>query len=142
MSDLVWATVAQTKSDKVVVAVDFQSEYEYFAGKGKVYPLTVMVVTKTFAEKNAKLLKNFLSAYEASYKKTLQNPKQAGELSEKFELGLAAGIVTASIPKANYVYIASGSAKAKEKIEELLNIFLSFDPTSIGGQLPDKGFYF
>ena len=34
-------------------------------------------------------------------------------------LGLAAGIVTASIPKANYVYIASGSAKAKEKIEEL-----------------------
>ena len=137
-----FATVAQTKSDKVFVAVDFQSEYEYFAGKGKVYPLTVMVVTKTFAEKNAKLLKNFLSAYEASYKKTLQNPKQAGELSEKFELGLAAGIVTASIPKANYVYIATSGGKAKSKIEELLNIFLAFEPASIGGKLPDEGFYF
>ena len=137
-----FATVAQTKSDKVFVAVDFQAEYEYFEGKGKVYPLTVMVVTKAFAQDNAKLLKSFLTAYEKSYKNTLKNPKQAGELSEKFELGLAAGIVTASIPKANYVYIASSNAKAKEKIEELLNIFLSFEPTSIGGKLPDEGFYF
>ena len=101
-----------------------------------------MVVTKSFAEKNSKLLKSFLSAYEASYKKTLKNPKEAGELCEKFELGLAAGIVTASIPKANYVYIASSSGKAQPKVEELLNIFLSFEPTSIGGKLPDEGFYF
>lgn len=137
-----FATVAQTKSDKVFVAVDFQSEYEYFEGKGKVYPLTVMVVTKKFADSNSKLLKSFLTAYEKSYKNTIKNPKQAGELSEKFELGLAAGIVTASIPKANYVFVASSSGKAQPKIEELLNIFLSFEPTSIGGKLPDEGFYF
>ena len=42
-----FATVAQTKSDKVFVAIDFQAEYEYFEGKGKIYPLTVMVVTKS-----------------------------------------------------------------------------------------------
>lgn len=137
-----FATVAQTKSDKVFVAVDFQAEYEYFEGKGKVYPLTVMVVTKKFADSNSKLLKSFLTAYEKSYKNTIKNPKQAGELSEKFELGLAAGIVTASIPKANYVYIASSSGKAQPKIEELLNIFLAFEPASIGGKLPDAGFYF
>ena len=137
-----FATVAQTKSDKVFVAVDFQTEYEYYEGKGKVYPLTVMVVTKKFADSNSKLLKSFLTAYEKSYKNTIKNPKQAGALSEKFELGLAAGIVTASIPKANYVYIASSSGKAQPKIEELLNIFLAFEPASIGGKLPDAGFYF
>ena len=137
-----FATVALSKSDSVFVAVDFQQEYEYFEGKGKIYPLTVMVVTKTFAEKNAKLLKSFLSAYETSYKNTLKNPQKAGELCEKFELGLAAGIVTKSIPKANYVYIASSNSKAKDKVEELLNIFLAFDPSSIGGKLPDKDFYF
>ena len=137
-----FATVAQIKSDKVFVAVDFQSEYEFFAGKGKIYPLTVMVVTKAFAKDNASLLKNFLSAYEASYKRTLQNPKEAGQLSEKFELGLAAGVVTKSIPKANYVFIPSDSAIAKDKIEELLGIFLSFEPASIGGKLPDQNFYF
>ena len=137
-----FATVAQTKSDKVIAAIDFQQEYEYYEGKGKIYPLTVMVVTKAFAQKEAKLLKSFLSAYEASYKNTLKNPKQAGELCEKFELGLAAAIVTKSIPKANYVYIASSSSKTKDKVEELLNIFMAFDPSSIGGKLPDDGFYF
>ena len=137
-----FATVATSKSDKVIAAIDFQAEYEYFEGKAKIYPLTVMVVTKAFAKDNAKLLKSFLSAYETSYKNTIKNPKQAGELSEKFELGLAAPIVTASIPKANYIYIASSSGKAQPKIEELLNIFLAFEPASIGGKLPDAGFYF
>ena len=137
-----FATVAQTKSDKVMVAVDFQAEYEKFAGKGKIYPLTVMVVTKDFAKKNSKLLKAFLSAYETSYKYTINNPQEAGALCEKFELGLAAAIVTKSIPKANYVYIASSNSKTKDKVEELLNIFLEFEPSSIGGKLPDKGFYF
>ncbi len=136
-----FATVAQLKSDKVLAAVDLQSEYEYFEGKGKIYPLTVMVVTKDFAEKNPQALKAFLAEYEKSYKKTLQNPKEAGELCEKFGLGLAAPIIAKSIPKANYVFIPAENPKAKEKIEELLNIFLSFDSASIGGKLPDDNFY-
>jgi len=136
-----FATVAQLKSDKVIAAVDLQSEYEYFEGKGKIYPLTVMVVTKDFAEKNPEALKAFLGEYEKSFKKTLQNPKEAGELCEKFGLGLAAPIIAKSVPKANYVFIPAENPKAKEKIEELLTIFLSFDSASIGGKLPDDNFY-
>lgn len=136
-----FATVAQLKSDKVLAAVDLQSEYEYFEGKGKIYPLTVMVVTKDFAEKNPQELKAFLAEYEKSFKKTLQNPKEAGELCEKFGLGLAALIIAKSVPKANYVFIPAENPKAKEKIEELLTIFLSFDSASIGGKLPDDNFY-
>ena len=134
-------TVAQMKSDKVLAAVDLQSEYEYFEGKGKIFPLTVLVVTKDFAEKNPEALKAFIAEYEKSFKKTLQNPKEAGDLCEKFGLGLAAPIIAKSVPKANYVFIPSENPKAKEKIEELLNIFLTFDSASIGGKLPDENFY-
>ena len=137
-----FATVAQIKSDKVFVAVDLQSEYEKFAGNGKIYPLTVMVVTKTFAKKNAKVLKAFLEEYQASLAKTLENPMEAGQLCEDFGLGLAAAIVAKSVPKANYVYIPASKADAKKKVEELLNVFLEFDSSSIGGKLPDKGFYY
>ena len=73
--------------------------------------------------------------------KTLENPMEAGQLSEDFGLGLAAAIVAKSVPKANYVYLPAGKADAKKQIEELLNIFLAYDQTSIGGKLPDKGFY-
>ena len=137
-----FATVAQTKSDKVFVAVDLQAEYEKFAGKGKVYPLTVMVVTKDFAKKNAKVLKAFLTDYQASLAKTIENPAEAGKLCEDFGLGLAAAIVAKSVPKANYVYIPASKTETKKKVEELLNIFLEFDASSIGGKLPDKGFYY
>ena len=136
-----FATVAQMKSDKVLAAVDLQSEYEYFEGKGKIFPLTVLVVTKDFAEKNPEALKAFIAEYEKSFKKTLQNPKEAGELCEKFGLGLAAPIIAKSVPKANYVFMTSDNPKVKEKVEELLNIFLTFDSASIGGKLPDDGFY-
>ena len=136
-----FATVAQTKSDKVFVAVNLQAEYERFEGKQKIYPLTVMVVTKTFAKKNAKVLKAFLSDYQASLAKTLENPMEAGQLCEDFGLGLAAAIVAKSVPKANYVYIPAGNTDAKKKIEELLNVFLAYDTASIGGKLPDKNFY-
>ena len=134
-------TVAQMKSDKVLAAVDLQSEYEYFEGKGKIFPLTVLVVTKDFAEKNPEALKAFIAEYEKSFKKTLQNPKEAGELCEKFGLGLAAPIIAKSVPKANYVFMTSDNPKVKEKVEELLKIFLAFDSTSIGGKLPDENFY-
>ena len=137
-----FSTVAQTKSDKVFVAVDLQKEYEKFAGEGKVYPLTVMVVTKTFAKKNAKVLKAFLEDYQASLEKTLKNPLEAGQLCEDFGLGLAAAIVAKSVPKANYVYIPAGNSEAKKKIEELLNVFLANDASSIGGKLPGKNFYY
>lgn len=137
-----FATVAQTKSDKVFVAVDLQQEYEYFEGKGKVYPLTVMVVSKTFAQKNPDLVKKFLSSYENSYIQTLKNPKEAGTLCEKYDLGLAAGIVTKAIPKSNFTFIPSYDESAQPKVEELLKVFLSFEPSSIGSKLPDQGFYF
>ena len=136
-----FATVAQMKSDKVLAAVDLQSEYEYFEGKGKIFPLTVLVVTKDFAEKNPEALKAFIAEYEKSFKKTLQNPKEAGDLCEKFGLGLAAPIIAKSVPKANYVFMTSDNPKVKEKVEELLKIFLAFDSTSIGGKLPDENFY-
>ena len=101
-----------------------------------------MVVTKDFAKKNSKALKAFLTDYQSSLNKTLENPAEAGKLCEDFGLGLAAAIVAKSVPKANYVYIPASKADAKKKIEELLNFFLEFDATSIGGKLPDKGFYY
>ena len=112
----------------------------YFNGKDSTYPLTVMVVRKGFAEKNEALLDAFLREYEESYNWTVRYPKAAGELCEKLEFGLAAGVVATSIPRANYVFVSSEYARTEA--EKLLNLFLQNDQASIGGKLPDDGFYF
>lgn len=135
-----FTTIAKTKSDKVIAALDFQKEYLELTGEKDIYPLSVMVVRTDFAKDNPKFMATLLAEYDAAVNWTIRNPAEAGALCEKHNLGLAAGIVTKAIPLSNYTFVPASSAK--KSIEKLLKLFLESDKTSIGGKLPDKGFYY
>ncbi len=137
-----FTTIARTKSDKVQAALDFQKEYLELTGKkqNELYPLSVMVVRASFAKENPELLKTFLAEYDKAVNWTVKNPAASGKLSEKHSLGLAAAVVENAIPVSNYTYVPAVSAK--KTLEDLLNLFLEGDKTSIGGKLPDEGFYY
>lgn len=135
-----FSTIAQIKSKDVFVVVDLQQEYQDFEGENTIYPLTVMVVRKEYADNNTELLDAFLSEYKKSVEWTIENPVIAGKYTEKNELGLAAGVVTKAIPKSNYTFVIAN--EGQKSIEKLLNIFISFAPDSIGGKLPEQDFYY
>lgn len=135
-----FSTIAEEKSEKVKRVLNLQNEYMAFNETLDNFPLTVLVVRKAYAEKHADELNNFLINYKKAFEWTIKNPKSAGNLVEKNDLGLASGIVTKSIPKANYVYIPA--KEAKNKIEALLNIYLTYSPEAIGGKLPSNDFYY
>ena len=99
-----------------------------------------MVVRASFAKENPELLKAFLTEYDKAVNWTIKNPAASGKLSEKHSLGLAAPVVEKAIPVSNYTYVPADSAK--KTLEDLLNLFLEGDKTSIGGKLPDEGFYY
>ena len=99
-----------------------------------------MVVRASFAKENPKLLKAFLSEYDKAVNWTIKNPAASGALSEKHSLGLATSVVENAIPVSNYTYVQAASAK--KSLEDLLNLFLEGDKTSIGGKLPDDSFYY
>ena len=133
-------TVMQLQSKEIKVPIDFQKEYKEVIGRDEDYPLTVMVVTKEFAENNEELLNKFLKEYEESFEWTVKNPGKAGEFSEKYNLGFKKPIATKAIPKSNYCFIEA--EKGQKAIEGLLKLFLDFAPESIGGKLPTDDFYF
>ena len=137
-----FATIAKSKSDKVRSALDFQKEYLEVTGKKaeELYPLSVMVVRADFAKENPALLEALLSEYEKAVTWTKTNPAACGALSAKHNLGLAADVVEKAIPVSNYTYIPAVSAK--KILEELLTVFLENEKTSIGGKLPEEGFYY
>lgn len=135
-----FVTIAKMKSSEVRAVLDFQEEYKALTGSQSVYPLSVMVVRKEFAENNPELLESFLEAYKKSLEWTLKNPQKAGSLSEKHSLGLTSAVVTRAIPSSNYTFIPA--AQAVSMSEELLEIFLQNDPSSIGGKLPEREFYY
>lgn len=140
-----FATIAKLKDKKIKTVIDIQQEFEDVTVQDNVFPLTVIVASKDFItqindDSNTNKIQKFLKDYEESYKWVISNPTKAGKLFEKYDMGLSAGIVTASIPKANYTFVKG--SEAKKSCEELLTIFLENDKSSIGGKLPEQDFYY
>lgn len=134
-----FATVACEKDKNIFRAVDFQKEFFALSGIEN-FPMTVVAVNANFAKSNPEKIKKFLEEYKKASEWTLKNPKEAGSLVEKFQLGLNAQIVEKAIPKCAFVFETGN--QARNGIEKLLSVFMEFEPASVGGKLPDGGFYF
>ena len=102
--------------------------------------MTLLVANADFAKNNKKLIKKIAALYAKSNEWTVKNPKEAGILAEKANLGLKAAVAEKSIPNANFIW--QDSLTAKKQIESILSVFLQESPQSIGGKLPDDDFYF
>ena len=135
-----FATVALIKSKDVVRALDLQYEFGAIEGKNATYPLTVMVVSKSFADREPDTVRAFMSTFGNSVAWTTANPQKAGVLVQKYTLGLMAPVVANAVPYSCLVW--KNADDSKKEIERLLSIFLEFAPDSVGGKLPDEGFYF
>ncbi|HHU36627.1 MAG TPA: ABC transporter substrate-binding protein [Treponema sp.] len=111
-----------------------------FSGYGDDFPMTVCVIRSSFAKKNPALVREFLEAYRETIFWTIQNPDKAAQCAEQANLGLLASVAEAAIPHCGFTFLSAEDAKPL--IESLLSVFLDYAPSSIGGSLPDDGFYF
>ncbi|MDR3356249.1 MAG: ABC transporter substrate-binding protein [Spirochaetaceae bacterium] len=135
-----FATMAlQGGGGKLVQVGDIQAEWEKAGGQGN-YPITVLVVDAPFAKANPDAIKTIMAAVKDSIDWVKANPAEAGVLVEKHELGLKAAVVKASVPRSNYAFLDAVSARPS--LESMYKTLLEFAPESIGGRLPDDGFYY
>lgn len=132
-----FATVAQSKDSSVVRALDISAEFRKTENSD--FPMTLLVVNSKYAEKHPKEVRNFVKLYKKASGWTVKNPKDAGALAEKHSLGLKAQVAAKAIENAAFVW--KESKKSRAEIERLLSIFLENAPESIGGKLPEGGFY-
>ncbi len=135
-----FATVAISKDSTIKRALNLQELWASIEGNSKNYPMTVVVIRKEFAKLYPESVRSFLALYKESIEWTTANPVKAGEFSEKYGVGVKAQLASAAIPNAEFVFIDAQSAK--KSIEQLLSVFLTYAPTSIGGKLPNSDFYF
>ncbi len=103
------------------------------------YPMTAFVVSSKLASERPQAVKAILDAYAASIAWVVARPAEAGALVEKQDLGLKAAIAEKAIPLSAYVFKLASSARPS--VEALLGAFLDLAPASVGGKLPDDGFY-
>ncbi len=118
-------------------SVDLQDEW------GKVYKSKDEIPQAGMAEigeHDLHVTKRFMDEYKKALEWYKNNPKKAGELVEKYFPMLKAVAVSDSISQIRLKDVNANDAK--EELEFFYNILKADNPKSIGGKLPDSGFYF
>lgn len=129
----------ETKSEKAKTVLNPQNELLRIRGGERAFPFTAFVISPRLYEKKAEAAAALTKALEESIEWTLKNPEEASVIIENFGI-MSASIAEKAIPVSGIEYIPGNLAK--ESVEDFLKMMLDLDPVSVGGKLPDEGFYF
>ena len=133
-----FVSLVMMKSPDMTIRLDLQKTWMEVQGASMPYPITAFVVSPQLAAKRPKAWTALMDAYSQSISWVLANPDQAAALVDKHGI-LAAGPAKMAIPDCGLVFIPAH--KARPEVEASLQVLLDADPISVGGALPDDGFY-
>jgi len=134
-----FVTSVLAKNADVKVVLDLTEEWEKVSGEDKPLAMGVTIVNAAFLNENKAAVDTFIEEMDASVKFTNENPEEAADLIEKYEI-MAAGVAKAAIPACNIVSIKG--EEMKKAVEGFLEVMFNSNLQSIGGQIPDENFYY
>lgn len=134
-----FATASQLRGDgNISRSLDMQEAWKEIQGTDDVYPMTVLMVRSAFEQQHPAAADAMLAAVEDSIDWVLEHPQDASLIIEEFGI-LASSMAEPAIPNSNLVYLPI--EQAQHALQDFFQVLYGFDPASIGGSLPDEGFY-
>lgn len=137
-------TALLMKDSSYRVALDITREFAAAAqmdGKPEtVFSMGCLVVRREFAQQRPEDLKTFMQRYMEAVAFVNAEPAKAAEAIAEFGILPNAKIAEKAIPLCNIVYMDGEEMKAQ--LAPLFDILFSANPASVGGQVPDDGFYY
>lgn len=119
-------------------AVDIQAEWAKATGRGPRFPNAGVVATPR-ALAHPQLVAAFNKAYDQAVAWVNQHPAQAALLTARYVEGVNAAAFEEALKFTVFESVKGGDAR--EDVEFMFSRFLKMNPKSIGGKLPDAGFY-
>lgn len=130
---------AEEKGMVVERVIDLQAEWGNVTGQKPRFPNAGVVALSNIQE-HPEAVEAFCNAYDEAVEWTNQNPHEAAILAAKYVEGVNAPAFEESL---DYTIFESVSAEdSREELEKMYTCFMSLDPASVGGKLPDEGFYY
>lgn len=133
-----FVTVAQTQVEGLRIAVDLTKEWDNLQN-GSMFITGVLVARSDFVEAYPEQISVFLDEYKQSTEYANSNVAEAAQLVEKYGI-VKAAIAEKAIPYCNITFIEG--AEMKDAVEGYLTVLFDQNPKSVGGALPDDGFYY
>ncbi|HLW22324.1 MAG TPA: ABC transporter substrate-binding protein [Sphaerochaetaceae bacterium] len=132
-----FVTMALNSSDDVIPLLDLQALWMALTGTGN-YPMTVIVVSDSFAEQHKDRVPVVMDAIRDSVHWVNANPGDAGHMIEEAGI-MKAAMATPAIPRCNLVFRTA--TEGYEAMDTYLKVLYGFDYASVGGAVPDESFY-
>ncbi len=135
-----FVTQVTTKNPELKILADVTKDWNEASDGKSVLSMGCLVVNTAFASENPQFISDFLTQYEASVKFVNDNPAQAAKLVSEAGIIADAAVTEKAIPFCNIVYKSAQDSKAE--ISAFLQALYDLNPASVGGKLPDDGFYY
>jgi NitT/TauT family transport system substrate-binding protein len=126
------------KNPKAKIIIDLQKEWKQAFGALE-QAQGGLALRGEFIREYPQVAEALIQAYELSCRRLLLAP-DAPERIAKQDFGLDAASAKDSLPRLNLRFVRAKDAQAA--IRAYLEILFQADPASIGGALPDQGFYY
>lgn len=136
-------SAALSKNKNLRVALDLNEEWDKVtAAQGNSQKLTqgCLIVRNETLTEHPDAVAAFLREYKASTKFVNADAKTAAGLIASYEIVPAAAVAESAIPNCNICCITG--QEMKESLSAFLEVLFRADPSSVGGALPDEGFYY
>lgn len=131
---------AMAQNPNLRIALNLNDEWNKVADEGSRLTMGCVIVRNEFLTANPDKVTEFISKLEVSIKYAAENPTEAGTLCETYGIVPKAALATKAIPNCNLTFIKG--ADMKPAIEGYFNVLHTANPTSVGGAVPDEGFYY
>jgi NitT/TauT family transport system substrate-binding protein len=135
-----FVTQVMANNAEMKMLLDLTAEWDSASGGDSVLSMGCLVVNRDFAAANPEFIAEFMTAYAASVAFVNENPGEAAPLIAEEGIVASPELAEKAIPYCNIVF--SPASDARPQIEGFLQVLLDFDPASVGGALPDGGFYY
>jgi len=129
------------QNGNVRIALDLTEEWDKVSGGGSSLTMGCAIVRKAFAEEHPQALRDFFESYEASvgYVTDPANTDAAAEMTVSAGIIADAEIAKRAIPECGIVFITG--EEMQRTAAGFFEVLYAADPQSVGGKLPDDGFY-
>ncbi len=131
---------AMAQNKDLRIALNLNEEWNRVADESSRLTMGCVIVRNEFLEQNPEAVTDFLTRLEASVSYAAENAAEAGTLCEKHGIVPKAALATKAIPNCNLTLLKG--ADMKPAIEGYFNVLFTANPKSLGGALPDEGFYY
>lgn len=133
-----FVTTAQTANEGIRVALDLNKEWDNLGVSGSL--LTgIVIVRKEIADQYPDAIKQFLDRYKSSVDYVNSNVDEAAKLVGKYDI-VPEAVAKKALPECNIVCITGSDMKTG--LSGYLQVLFDSEPKSVGGKMPDDGFYF